>query len=511
MGTIRIDYKVVSAFGVFNVPATYGTNLLTGDDTNFEAGIGGWNSSVSTLTSSTTVAHGGTHSLRASFTGAGGGDVRTAGIVVTAGTNYGAYLFVRTGVTTRIITPKISWYSDSAATTLISTTSGGATGDISTAWSQFYVAGLAPASAIRARLVLTYGNSAASELHYIDDVFFGTTTGGITAIDVSTWAGGGSGGTANINGGGGGGAGGFSQTTGLTVIAGQSYQVAVGSGGTPGSGGDSAFGGTLVVAKGGGVGGNGSAGGHGTAGTGGQASAGTGTTKTNGGDGGGPNGGTQLQGGAGGGSGGSGSNGGNGQSAPNALGGTAGTGTYPGAAGGNGGQSTTPAVAGTAPGGAGGGASTLAARANGAEGRVVVEYTYVDDSVTASDQDTRTVVFNRAIADSVTLTDQDTRATGFNRANADSVSVSDANVKTAVLPRADSLTVSESSLTTVTANRADSVTATDQATKTVSFIRANSETVTATDAISKQISLTFADTIGAAGGVTVHPIYIAED
>lgn len=108
-----------------------------------------------------------------------------------------------------------------------------------------------------------------------------TVPPGVTSILVECWGAGGGGGSSNSNNGGaraggGGGGGGYSSAS-VTVIAGNTYNIVVGTGGAGGinsagaAGGQSTFNGTSVVAQGGnggGRGGNGSGGSGAAAGTG---------------------------------------------------------------------------------------------------------------------------------------------------------------------------------------------------------------------------------------------------
>ncbi|TDX87169.1 DUF11 domain-containing protein [Epilithonimonas xixisoli] len=230
---------------------------------------------------------------------------------------------------------------------------------------------------------------------------------GVNSITVEVWgAGGGGAGGNTSNGRAGGGGGAYTRYVVAPVVAGTSYTVNVGQGGSGtnnpgGTGGSSAFlsGSTVMVQASGGQGGNGN-----TAGTGGTAASGlptAGSTRFGGGSGGVAN--TSGAGGGGGGSAGAGSaggNGGNGASNNGAggAGGTAGstsTGFNPGAVGGIGGTRGTGAAAtagsGNVPGSGGGGrgssnGNSTKSGGNGANGRVIVNYviTSIDLSVTKS-------------------------------------------------------------------------------------------------------------------------------
>lgn len=203
-------------------------------------------------------------------------------------------------------------------------------------------------------------------------------------VNVKAWGGGGGGGGANngtASGGGGGGGGAYSEETTFSVTKDTSYTVTVGAGGSGGTnangtdGGDSWFNSTGTVLAKGGVKGTISTPGQG--GAGGASGSGVGDTKTSGGNGGNGATGAGTASGGSGGSGGDTTGGGNGGNGSGSTGGTAGAaGTTNGAAG-VAGTNSANGTNGIAPGSGGSGASngTLSTGGNGADGRVIVDFT----------------------------------------------------------------------------------------------------------------------------------------
>ena len=186
---------------------------------------------------------------------------------------------------------------------------------------------------------------------------------GVTTIIVEAWGGGGGGGTASGRQAGAGG-GAYAIST-LAVSPGQSYVVAVGSGGAPGQvGGNSVFGSDLVKA----AGGQNSS--DGTAGAGGTVAASIGDVRYAGGAGGGR---SSNAGGGGGGSATATAAGGTGFAGSGNTGGSGGAGA---GAGGAGGSQNSSGQSGLAPGGGGGGkgSGTSSVSGSGAAGRVRVTY-----------------------------------------------------------------------------------------------------------------------------------------
>lgn len=208
-----------------------------------------------------------------------------------------------------------------------------------------------------------------------------TAPAGVTSVTVEAWGGGGAGGGATgTQAKGGGGAGGQYASKVITVTPGNSYAVAVGTGGTGSTGngtagGDSTFNGTSVVAKGGAGGATAAANNSGAAAGAGSTTGGVGTTVFAGGSGsaGAATSAGCQNGGAGGGGAGSGGAGGD------AAGNTAGTGTATGGGGGGAGRNTSgTGNAGSVAGGGGGAAcaesTTNRSGGGGAAGTVNISY-----------------------------------------------------------------------------------------------------------------------------------------
>lgn len=226
--------------------------------------------------------------------------------------------------------------------------------------------------------------------------------GGVTSIDVEAWGGGGGGFSISGSGAGGGSGGTYVRTTGISVTAGQSKAIVIGSGGAGGTaatnGGNTTYDSTVVVANGGTAA---------TSTTGVLASTvgSTGTTKNAGGNGGNGTSGTADAGGGGGGAGGPdgagsdglptssnrGGDGGQGDATSGGAGGTGGNGVPGGAGtanvlgggGGGGGDNTFQGGAGAVPGGGGGGGEVSGnPTARGGDGQVKLSYNVVTDSTT---------------------------------------------------------------------------------------------------------------------------------
>ncbi len=187
-----------------------------------------------------------------------------------------------------------------------------------------------------------------------------TVPSGVTNITVECWGAGGGGGSRSNNGCGGGGGGGAYARSNISVTAGTSYTIVVGTGGGANTaGGNSSFNTSIVVAAGGRGGTNNST----TGGSGGTIAASTGTIEYAGGNG--ASGGSTYSGGGGGGAGSTGAGG----NAPTAALNSYGTGTTVG--GGNGGASVSGNVngnVGNSSGGGGSGAARTSGTRNGGSG-----------------------------------------------------------------------------------------------------------------------------------------------
>lgn len=493
MALVRIEYK--NSFAVFENPATYGANFLTGDDTDFEGGtVGSWAGTGVTPTNTTEQAQAGTHSLKATATSGAARNVFSAPMVVTAGTAYGAYGYLRSAVTSRFTRPWIIWYSDAAGTTVISITyGGGAYITTTTGWIRLQVGGTAPPTAIRARVVFEWANTAANEVQYVDSVYFSTVTAAVntaTTIKVECWARGGNGGNGNTtNKGGGGGGGAYARTNAFAVDVGASYSIQQGNATSFKDSFLSTLGvnaptstSTGVLAKGGNNGANASGVSDGAGGAGGTVAASFGVD-------------AEFAGGAGA----TGAAGGGGAGDANAGAGQTGGSV----GGGNGG------AAGTNPGqiyGGGGGGGPILSGAGGAGGNglVIITVDTGDDSVTASDNFTKVASFVRNIDETPTATDANSKS--YSKPIADSATATDDNAKAYFKKNEDEVIVtSDNSTKSYSKPIAESVTASDDQTITLIAIRDFDETVSAVDAIAKSMSTPKADSVTASEDSFRHP------
>lgn len=150
------------------------SNVLSGNNTDFEGGIGNWTSSDATLTSSTDQAQGGSRSLKVERTTSLGGTVNLGGREVEAGHNYYFAIFIRAATTVRFVTLHLKFYSDVGETTLLSDVATDSIQESNSAWTAVSVRGLAPTGAIRCRLTVEYANGAIGEVHYLDSAYFTT-------------------------------------------------------------------------------------------------------------------------------------------------------------------------------------------------------------------------------------------------------------------------------------------------------------------------------------------------
>lgn len=382
-------------------------NLLTENQQSIETDIDNWAgfvvSSSSTIRS-TTQAHDGSASIRATYNGTPS-DVMASltstsfAPLVTAGTSYtfSYWVYSPRAVNFAVL---VEWWNAANSSYISDGGVLGSTAVPANTWSQVSVSGLVAdtgAGTARVYLMCTTGLTT-NDLVYFDTIFFGvpvtspytlTATGswtapdGINAVKVECWAGGGAGGggrTTSGAGGGGGAGGCYVTSKAYTVIPGNTYTVTVGAAGAhstgsftdgslAGSGGDTWFDSTSgVVAKGGAGGTNKTVSGAGAAGTGSTTGC-IGDTSLAGGNG--AAGTTSIGGGGGGGAGSTGAGG-------NASGSTAGTGTSVGGGNGSTGVSAANAAAATAAGGGGGGArassSTTRTGGDGARGQVVLTW-----------------------------------------------------------------------------------------------------------------------------------------
>jgi hypothetical protein len=241
----------------FQLPGTPGTtnswtapaenpNWLAGDSSNFDTGTtGAWTGSDGaaangTLAASSTVAHSGGFSLRATPVTGGtnvtvasclAANVAVQGVPCQAGDRVAVRAWVRAGTTSRNITLGAQFFTSGGAA--ISTVSLSPVADSSGAWTQINGRVTAPATAAFARLVVTIATPAAGEFHYIDDGYLAYA---VQATVVCNAAGGGGGSTTDRrNGGGGGGGGEIAWETNLDLNPGAAHAYSIGARGVPGN------------------------------------------------------------------------------------------------------------------------------------------------------------------------------------------------------------------------------------------------------------------------------------
>lgn len=148
-------------------------NLLSDNDASFETSAAGWYSplATATLTSSTTVALDGTHSLKMVSTGTGGmSAAHTARVPVTPFHTYTATLDIRCDAasTPRSARAAINWWD--GAGVFISQTLGVAGTDSTTSWIQYAVTAIAPSNAATLEVAGTVATTASAQSHYTDRV-----------------------------------------------------------------------------------------------------------------------------------------------------------------------------------------------------------------------------------------------------------------------------------------------------------------------------------------------------
>lgn len=90
----------------------------------------------------------------------------TGAVPVAAGTAYAASLHFRAATAARAVGANIGWYDSGG--TLLSTTVGATTNDITTGWTRVYVTGAAPAGAAFAAVQAAVTAPANGEVHYVD-------------------------------------------------------------------------------------------------------------------------------------------------------------------------------------------------------------------------------------------------------------------------------------------------------------------------------------------------------
>lgn len=521
-------------------------NLLTENQQSIETDIDNWAgflTSSSSTVRSTTQAHDGTASIRATYNGTPSDTMAslTSSVpTVIAGVTYtfSYWVYSPRAVSYQML---VEWYNAANTTYISDAGKVGLTSVPANTWTKISVTQTAAAGAGAARLYIMCSTGLTTgDFVYFDEIFFGipevspesftvpgtytwTAPAGVTSVQCECWGGGGAGGGTNTtaNTAGGGGAGGaYAKTTSIAVTPGTNYTVTVGAGGvhnTPSSnntapaGGDSWFiNNTTILAKGGAGGQNRTTAGNGTAGSGtttgsigstlfagGNASAGASAT---------------AGGGGGGGAGDSGAGG-------NATGATAGTGGTSG--GGNGGAGATNGAGSTAsaPGGGGGGARNSASTArnggDGGAGKVILTWSAGPTSV--SDSDTSSSADSESIA--ATLNDADTSAGTESQSIAATLSDSDtgAGTETATIGVSDTDTSAGGETQSIAATNSDADTGAGSETATIGVSDADTASGAESEGIvqgatdpnegssggeSQSIVATFSDLESGAGGET---------
>jgi hypothetical protein len=149
-----------------------GLNMLLADQATAELGITGWAGTNATLSRSTLQDFDGVASLALTASSAATMSASTptgaAGKPVTPGQVYSATAQMLAQLTPRSCSIGIAWYT--AAGAFISTTTGTARNDATGAWTRVFVAGIAPATAAFAALVITVTSPANAEVHHVDRV-----------------------------------------------------------------------------------------------------------------------------------------------------------------------------------------------------------------------------------------------------------------------------------------------------------------------------------------------------
>jgi hypothetical protein len=157
-------------FGGFTILDIWGRdNLLTLQQSNFEAGITGWAGTNATLAQSGTWFAEGTKSLRLTANSAATMSASTptglSGVPVSPGVAYTARVTSRAAVTARSCTLQLQFYNSSgSALSALSTTATNSAG----ADTAYVVTGTSPAGAAFAALIFTVTSPANAEQHYID-------------------------------------------------------------------------------------------------------------------------------------------------------------------------------------------------------------------------------------------------------------------------------------------------------------------------------------------------------
>src|SRR5215469_15545276 len=166
---------------------TFGPNLLTPSQSDFEDGTtGGWAANSNcTIANSTAQANTGTHSLALTSVAAGSMLAQLSSFIpVTPGATYVLQAFFRANTLVRNVQLRIAWFN--AAFGSLGSTVPGAVAlpqDSNSAWTMGFISGpvaggaglpaIAPANAVFAEIQAGVNNTAAAaEVHYLDTVYF---------------------------------------------------------------------------------------------------------------------------------------------------------------------------------------------------------------------------------------------------------------------------------------------------------------------------------------------------
>lgn len=151
-------------------------NALSSDDSSFEASVGTWTATNAALAQSTTRAQDQTYSLLVTPSAAGAVTLVTGLYAVQPTTQYTAVVSDWAGLAARSVTTSISWYTSAQA--FISTSSGTAATDSTSAWTQSYATATSPSNAAYAKVQFAYTASGTTDTKYLDEcgLFLGGTT-----------------------------------------------------------------------------------------------------------------------------------------------------------------------------------------------------------------------------------------------------------------------------------------------------------------------------------------------
>ena len=181
-GTPSLSASYDSVEGAVLVEVQGTTNVLSNNVASIETDASGWtadtNCSILRTTSQYSV---GVASLQMTATASGEMIVRTASAYsVAANVSYAATCQVKAGANARTTKVGIRWINSGGTT--ISTTYGTAANDSTSAWTTFTVAGIAPATAVTARVVVSVAGNSSSEIHYLDKIALHAGTTGTWTV-----------------------------------------------------------------------------------------------------------------------------------------------------------------------------------------------------------------------------------------------------------------------------------------------------------------------------------------